>query len=137
MPISFKVLPAAKAICVRCEGIVSLEEILRYEVAVVTDPHFDSEHAEVLDLRAAEKLDVSHADVARIVGYEKSHGQYLGSRKVAFIAPADLEFGLGRMYELMEGDSPMETQVFRDARTACEWVGVSLADIEDGLQSSS
>lgn len=130
LPISFKVLPAVRTIHVRCEGIVSLDEILCYEVDVVADPRFDSAYAEVFDLREAEKLDVSQGDVTQIVGYEKSHEQYVGSRKAAFIAPQDLEYGLGRMYELMEDDSPMETRVFRDASAACEWLGLPLAELD-------
>jgi hypothetical protein len=130
VPISFEIRPAARLVYVKCTGVVSLEEILRYETVVVTDAEFDAEYIEVLDLRTAERLEVSRDEVARIVGYEKNHERYIGKRKVAFIAPADLEFGLGRMYEMMEHESPMETQVFRNIDTACEWTGLSPADLE-------
>jgi hypothetical protein len=107
-----------------------MDEILLHEVAVVTDPHFDASYTEVLDLRSAEKLDLFRSDMEAIVGYESSHELYAGSRKVAFVAPADLEFGLGRMYEMMEHESLMETRVFRELDAACEWAGLSVSDFD-------
>jgi len=132
MPISFKVLPEVKAIHVKCTGVVSMEEILDHEVAVVIDPRFDATFTEIIDLSSAERLDLSHQDMGNIVDYENSHQRYVGNRKVAFVGPADVEFGLGRMYQMMEDGSPMETRVFRDLGAACEWAGLAVSNLHGG-----
>ena len=116
----------------KCTGVVSMEEIFDHEAAVVIDPRFDATFTEFIDLSSAERLDLSHSDMGYIVDCESSHHRYVGNRKVAFVGPADLEFGLGRMYQMMEYKSPMETQVFRHLGAACEWAGLSVSDLHGG-----
>ena len=119
MPITYQILADVRAIVVECQGAVTLEEILQYEGDVVADPRFDATFAEVFDLRGAGTLDLSFEEVERVVDLEKNHKRYAGNRKTAFVAPTDLEFGVTRMYQMMEEDSPMVTRVFRSAEAAC------------------
>ena len=114
MPILINTRPELGVIYVVCTGVIRLDEIMQYESDVVADPQFDPGFAELLDL--------DFKQVSHVVNYEKNHARYVGTRKVAFVAPKDLEFGLTRMYEMMEEDSPMDTRVFRDTKTACEWL---------------
>ena len=130
MPTDFRILPHIRAVHVRSSGVVSLQEILAYEERLAADPGFDPTYTEVIDMRQVERLDLSHADVATIVGYEQNHARYAGVRRVAVVAPADLEFGLARMYEMLGDDSPMETEVFRNLDEACERMGLPVSDFD-------
>ncbi len=46
-------------------------------------------------------------------------------RRVAVVAPADLSFGLARMYQVFSDNVPWEFVVFRDADAARAWLGIS------------
>ena len=46
--------------------------------------------------------------------------------KTAIIAPDDLPFGLGRLYEAYSDESPETTSVFREIDKAFEWLGLDL-----------
>ena len=130
MPIDFDILPQIRAIHLRATGVVTLEEILIYEERICMDPAFDPTYTEVIDMRQVEKLDLSHAEVATMVGYEQGHDRYAGVRQVALVAPADLEYGLARMYEMLGDESPMQTEVFRDMAEACARHGFSISDFD-------
>ena len=43
-------------------------------------------------------------------------------RKVAVVAPADVVFGVARMYEMMRPDSKSPYHVFHDFEAAREWL---------------
>ena len=109
---------------VLCEGDVNIGQVLEYEMAIVDDPRFDPTHAELIDMRETTRFDVDPATIREIVGYEEKHVSYIGPRKVAFIAPTDVIFGMLRIYGSLEDDSPMDTNVFRSIQEACTWLGV-------------
>ena len=125
MGIVFDIRESERLVHVSCTGDITLSEILAYEQEVIEAPGFDPSYDELIDLRGATKLDVSFEDVEGIVSYEKSHEKYVGARKCAFVAPRAFNFGIARMYELMEDDSPMETKVFRDIGEARSWLGLA------------
>lgn len=61
-------------------------------------------------------------------------------RRVAVVAPADLSFGLARMYEVFSDHIPWEFAVFRESESARAWLGFSrsngTADRSDAQQTS-
>ena len=122
MPIAIDIDPSRRLVHARCTGVVTLDEILQYEIDAVADPGFDPTFSEMLDLREADKLDLSGRSVRELVSYERSHEQYTGARRVAFVAPQSLSYALARMYEMMDEESPMETQVFREYEEATAWL---------------
>jgi hypothetical protein len=49
----------------------------------------------------------------------------VGESRLAIVAPRDELFGLGRMYEFLRGDSPVDVRVFRERKEAELWLGLS------------
>jgi hypothetical protein len=53
--------------------------------------------------------------------------------RVAIVAVTDEFFGLGRMYQMLRGESQVDVRVFRDLAEAEDWLGLP-ADYRAGLE---
>jgi hypothetical protein len=73
------------------------------------------------------KSDVSHLTSSEIHTVAQTPRRFSNIRsggKTAIVAPADITFGLTRMYEFLTGvqDLPFETRTFRSTTEAYEWL---------------
>ena len=87
----------------------------------------------VWDYTAADLSALSSQDLEEIMRFTISHPNSNIIEKVALILPADLSYGLGRMFEVfgeMQG-KPFELDPFRNAEKAFQWIGVEDFRTED------
>lgn len=52
----------------------------------------------------------------------RDHKEVRKPGKSALVLPADVDFGLGRMYEMQAQDLPIKTSVFRTMEEALHWL---------------
>jgi hypothetical protein len=128
MPIEYCIDSERRIVIAKGYGTFTHEDVLRYQLDVWSRPDLagydelvDMSHVELIDLSSTERL----REMARLsAGMDD---QSLLSR-FAIVAPTDLAFGLGRMYETyrsLDDRSTKQVSVFRSLDGALAFLGLS------------
>lgn len=100
-------------------GVYTLADCLDHNRKLSADPEFDSSFSQLADFTHVTKIDASPEDVRLLAEYSV----FSPPSRRAFIMPADLAFGMGRMYEIIrEGQGDLGIQIFRAFEEALDWV---------------
>lgn len=89
------------------------------------------------DLSAATQMQVTPEDLRRLAETQVVTAQIVRRAVAAVVAPSDLMFGLARMWEAYADATGWTTRVFRDRRSAEDWLRetVAIRRIEAGKLS--
>jgi hypothetical protein len=120
VPTSYGIDPQRRLVISRAWGVLSDADLHEHYAQISADPAFDPAYRQFADLREVTELAVSAAAVeiaAKVPVFSP------GARR-AFVAPADLHFGMARMFGIYAEDSGQVVQVFRDAHAAEAWLGL-------------
>jgi hypothetical protein len=125
MPVSYEIYKEMNLIVSRQIGHTDDDEIVRVYKAMYTDPDFDPSYDKLIDLREADSRD-RDPDILEIMAHfaGEKYSEIQAKPKVAIIAPKDLTYGFGRMYDGLSAETGEELQVFRTATEACKWLGI-------------
>ncbi len=139
MPIILDCRPDQQFVIFRHIGAVPDDEFLAFYKKFFEDPKAADYLNVLVDLEGASSVVRSSEalqSLADFLSFELTESP--GRRKVAVIAPADVSFGLARMYEAFSSDVPWEFAVFRDRGAALDWLGVAheASDASDAQQAS-
>lgn len=106
------------------EGKVTDSELLEFYEAFVSGGEWDPSLNELVDLSRADLRGVTRDGLSELLLLANRHFKLRGvvSTKTAIYAPADLPYGIARMYATMVEQSPEEVRVFRDIDLAADWV---------------
>ena len=99
---------------------VSWTEIKACQDQTKTDPNFNSEFDQIVDLRATTSFEMT-SEQARVLARRMI---FSFSSKRAFVASRPAIFGMGRMWEAYTelSDNPSQIQVFYDLSLALKWL---------------
>jgi len=99
---------------------VSWTEIKACQNQTKTDPNFNPEFDQIVDLRATTSLEMT-GEQARVLARRMI---FSFSSKRAFVASRPAIFGMGRMWEAYTelSDNPSQIQVFYDLSLALKWL---------------
>ena len=117
--------PPLRMVVVHGRGVVTQQEAVDLRRALQQDDRFAPDFRELVDLR----------DVTDIVMTRDSfHGlaavnPYGAGARRAIVAPADLVYGVARMWQLTRPASEDELEVFRELSPALAWLGVTESDL--------
>jgi uncharacterized protein YcaQ len=103
-------------------GRVTGQDLVEYYRRLRAHPDFRSNLNEIFDAGQVEAVDVTAEDVRRLSGITEEFTKHGVPVRVAIIAPGDVEFGMSRMYEMLQVQSINVLKVFRDRKTAEEWL---------------
>jgi hypothetical protein len=122
--ITYRILPAQRLILVLNRGETLVEECMRLLKELRSDPDYSPIYNAMVDVS---KLDRQYtSDEIR-----QMSAINLAPVKVAIVAPAEVSFGMSRMFELRTEDKrSAEFRVFRDRATALTWLGRSESDLK-------
>ena len=103
-------------------GRVSWSEIKACQDQTKTDPNFNPEFDQIVDLRATTSFDMTVAQA----GVLARRMIFSFSSKRAFVASSPAVFGMGRVWEAFTelSDNPSQIQVFYDLSPALNWLGL-------------
>jgi len=124
MPIRVRASRELGLIVVEFAGVVTTAEVAQHMLPLIDAPEYALMPLTLLDMTAALRLDFSGETVrsyARRVSGNVDEKIEAGAR-MALVATRDEFFGVGRMYQMLRGRSPVELQVFRDRREAEQWL---------------
>ncbi|MBA4187387.1 MAG: hypothetical protein C0467_05135 [Planctomycetaceae bacterium] len=120
MPIQHHIDHKRRLIIARAIGEVSARDLFDYQRTVWSCPDvagFD----EIVDMTAAEKIDAPNATTMReLANLSATMEVSVPVGKTAVVAPQQLVFGLGRMYEAYRGLQDGSSKVIRVFRTISE-----------------
>lgn len=121
MPFSYVVYKDLRLVVSTGVDRVSWTEIKARQDQTKTDPNFNPEFDQVVDLRATTSFDMT-GEQARVLARRMI---FSFSSKRAFVATRPAVFGMGRMWETFTelSDNPSQIQVFYDLRLALKWLG--------------
>jgi hypothetical protein len=90
--------------------------------AMVLLPDFRISMPSIWDLRHTELMHINGQDIGTLSKVAHELKEQRGAAKTAIVVGSDLSYGLGRMFELLNGTSHLEARVFRDMASAEFWV---------------
>lgn len=101
-------------------GDFSWEDAITAVRRVYADPRFAARARTVWDLRAGRAL--LDGEEVRLLAEHVREERPEGRGRTAIVAGDDLTFGMGRMYEQIAADGPVDVNVFRDLEPATRWL---------------
>ncbi len=123
MPLSHRVDRDAGVAFATATGALGDEEVLDFAKRMANDPEFRSGVHELIDLRAADLRAVTSRTLRRVAEIFAAFDTAATRGRIAFVAPADVAFGLSRMYQAYRTDA-VEVRVFREMDEARAWLGL-------------
>ena len=122
MPIQMIIERNTGLIRTTASGRVSGRDLVEYYHRLRTHPDFKSNLNEIFDATRVDAIDVTADDVRRLSSITEEFTKKGVPVKVAIIAPGDLEFGMSRMYEMLQVQSINVLKVFRERPAAEDWI---------------
>jgi hypothetical protein len=131
MPIHVSIDHTHRLVIARGEGTFTDDDAFGYQRGVWSQPEVAG-YNELIDMTDVEEIALpSYSRVEVLASLSASMDDPDQKSKSAVVAPSDLAFGLGRMFEMrrsMSEKSTKEVRVFRTLPEALEFLG--LKDIE-------
>jgi hypothetical protein len=118
-------------------GSVDDAELLGAYRAQLADLDYDASLDDLVDLRAVQRLDLGGAALRELMAMFSRVDSLGYTTRLAIVAPHDLGYGLGRMYEMMRTGAPEEVGVFRDVDDALAWLGTEVRDLPAAEERSA
>src|SRR5215469_10439295 len=124
MPFSYIVRKDLRLVVSTGLDCVSWTEIKACQDQTKTDPNFNPEFDQIVDLRATTRFDMT-GEQARVLARRMI---FSFSSKRAFVASSPAVFGMGRMWEAFTelSENPSQVQVFYDLSPALKWLGLDV-----------
>ncbi len=122
MPFSYVVYTGHRLIISTGSDRVTWKEIQARQDETKTDPAFNPEFNQIVDLRAVTGFDMS-TNETRMLAHRTV---FSATSKRAFVAANPSVFGVGRMWEIFTelSDNPSQIRVFYDLPSALKWLGL-------------
>jgi len=110
------------------EGVVTEEEFERQLGPLIDSPEYTLTPMMLVDMIGAIRGEPSTEFIRRYARRiaRNVDDEIQGPAKMAFAAVRDEFFGLGRMYEMLRAESPVEFAVFRSRDEAEQWLGLPI-----------
>lgn len=124
MPIRLRVSDALSFMLIEFDGTVTDEEFRRDVLPLVVEPLYNTLRRTLVDATAATGSDARGTLIRNTAWTAASHvdAKVEAGSRVAMAAPSDEFFGMGRMYQALRSDSPVEVGVFRELAAAEAWL---------------
>jgi hypothetical protein len=121
MPVEYEIDPDRRRIRTRCVGPVALSDVLAHLRVLAVDPALPKQPDVLLDFSELTTFPDRHEvqSVALQIGHLAPTIEW---QRCAIVAPQDLAFGIGRMFEMLSEPSFRATMVFRKREDAEQWL---------------
>lgn len=130
VPVDVEVDAAKKRIVLRYGSVIPIKEWLGHMDRALADPAWRPGF-DVMIVRLKSKEPVPTSFIQGLAQYVHDHTQFRHMRWVGVVdKPAP--YGMGRMFEAMVADLPIETAVFDDLEEAERWLARPRSGAESG-----
>ena len=125
MPIEYRIDHARRQVLAEGHGRVTDEDVFRYQKEVWSRSDVVG-YDEIIDMSEAREIVEGSRDRMReLAQVSAATDPQAGSSRLAIVAPQDLAYGVGRMYQSYRELNPRSTKkvaVFRDREAALRWL---------------
>ena len=120
MPFSYVVYRENRLVISTGSDLVTWEEIKTRQDQTKTDPDFNPEFNQIVDLRSVTGFDMTSSQTRQLA----RRMIFSLTSKRAFVARNPAVFGVGRMWEIFSemSDNPSQIRVFYDLPSALKWL---------------
>ncbi len=129
MPIEYTIDHDRRLVRVKVCGTLADGEVFGYQREVWSRPEVAG-YNELIDMNEAQRIEVPSPErVRELASLSASMDDRASASKLAVVAPGDLAFGLGRMYEAhrnLNVHSTKTVAIFRTMPEALTWLGTGL-----------
>ncbi|HEY6170034.1 MAG TPA: hypothetical protein VI454_18495 [Verrucomicrobiae bacterium] len=127
MPVEYVIDNARRLVMAKRRGVLTDEEVFGYQREVWSRPEVAG-YNELMDMTEVEKIVVPSPErIKQLAQLAAAMDSRAGSSKFAIVAPQDVAFGLGRMFEAYRGFDERSTKqvaIFRGLAEALAYLGV-------------
>ena len=131
MPISYRIDHDQRRVLAEGYGDVTAEDIFRYQREAWGRPEVAG-YDEIVDMSAVRRIiEPTREGIRASAELASSMDPPGGGGRFAIVAPQDVAFGLGRMYEAyrdLVGGEPKRVAVFRERVAAMNWLADPAAE---------
>lgn len=125
MPIEFRVDHRQRLVIARGHGTFTAADMFRYQAEVWSRPDVAG-YDELIDTTDVQRFETPKAERARTLADVSAQMDAPTASRFAIVAPTDLAYGLGRMYQAFRQTNERSTKdvaVFRSLSEALHWLG--------------
>ena len=128
MPIKIEVRHAAMGVIYHCSGALTIDDFIAANATFLLTPEEILKwRYTLIDLTAAQSMDINYADVSRVVSQNRTiAAKAVPGVLLAVASPRDHSFGLARMWEALVEHVGWETMTFRSVAEAEAWIHARL-----------
>lgn len=120
----------AKVVYVITEGIIRIKlcgpitstQVIEAREAFLNDNEYVQGMPSLYDLRSASMALINSEELHRILTHGVAVADRRGYHRTAILAPADISFGVSRMYEAIGERPDLDLRVFREEEAALDWL---------------
>ena len=124
MPIEFTIDRELGVVFTTASGVLTDAELLEHKGKLMADPDFDASFVELSDVRSISELAVSPDGIRLFAARDETDAEHLRGYKLAIVVSSDVQFGMGRMYEMTTSQHFPNVRIFRDMKKAREWLSI-------------
>jgi hypothetical protein len=128
IPIHFQIDHDRRIVMARCVGTMTDRDVFDYQRSAWSGPETTG-YDEIMDMSETEDIAVPSAQRVRdLATVSAGMDTRVPTSKFAIVAPGDLAYGLGRMYQAyrqLDERSTKQVAVFRTMEEARQWIGSS------------
>jgi hypothetical protein len=122
MPVTYSLI--GSLLTLNLEGQYEPGDIIAQFQAGLADPRCPGQVALLVDVSQSESLETrAPQEIRQVAEYLKPYRERIGGR-CAIVATRDVHFGLSSMGAAYSEGVGVEAAVFRDSKSALEWLGV-------------
>jgi hypothetical protein len=118
MAATYRIDPAGARIFSTLEGVVTDQELIRFQQQLLADPAFEPNYSQLTDYTGITCFDVS-SQTMRSLALPNILAKGV---RLAIVARSEFIFGMARMYQLLREGIAEEIRVFRDLNEAYQWL---------------
>lgn len=100
-------------------GVITLADAVSHMDKLSKDPDFDPSFSQIVDFTQVTRIELSADEIRRLA----QRTIFSVTSRRAFIAPDEVAFGIGRMFQILRGlEGEQGIRIFRSLEEALDWV---------------
>ena len=122
MPIQIKYINGGIGVEFIGSGLVTGADVIAANKEIYRNENFSRQRYQIVDRTNCTKYQISNKEIRIIAEQDKAAAKTNPNVIIAFISISDLQYGISRMYQSYVGDNGFLTEIFRDRKSAEEWI---------------
>lgn len=137
MPTEIKYIDGGVGVEYISSGVVTGADIIAANHKVYGNENFWKQKYQLVDRTSCTEFKVSNEEMRAIALQDRAAAGINPNIVIALVAITDVQYGMSRVYDTCVGDDGFLTAIFRDRKSAEEWIENQLNKSKNGVKSNS